>query len=331
MRAAGTLPQVGERWYLPRWLPAFLVILPFVVLAAFGARSHFQHDYVREHYAQLSLHWVYWYLGGPAIALAGAGTAALSYGCLRGRWPAWALPLMTFSFGIVLFLYRPGITADQPWASRRLLPVVLPGLILLAVWTVAGAAGLIRRGEVPGAARVTMAAAWLTGSRRGLAAAGVASACAALILVPAGLGARGTALKRTYANQVAAIYGLCRQIPGDASVLIIDGPMADRWSEVVRGMCGVPVARFPDNKDVYEHRQAPVALVASAIASIERAGRRPVLLAATSKELAPFASEGTITRAMNVKTAEDGKYILSKPYGISRQKTMTAWMWQPVR
>ena len=328
MRVTGALPQVGERWYLPRWLPAFLVVLPFVVLAAFGARSHFQHDYVREHYAQLSLHWVYWYLGGPAIALAGAGAAALSYGCLRGRWPAWALPLMTFSSGIVLFLYRPSITPDQPWASRRLLPVVLPGFILLAVWAVAWACGKIRCGEVPGAAR---AAAWLTGSRRGLTAAGVASACAVLILVPAGLGARGTALKRTYTNQVAAIYGLCRQIPAGASVLIIDGPMADRWSEVVRGMCGVPVARFPDNRDVYQHPQAPAALVASAIASIEHAGRRPVLLAANSRELAPFASEGTITHAVNVKTTEDGRYILSKPYSISPQKNMTAWMWQPGR
>ncbi len=36
MRATGALPQVGEHWWLPRWLPAFLVILPFIVLAGFG-------------------------------------------------------------------------------------------------------------------------------------------------------------------------------------------------------------------------------------------------------------------------------------------------------
>ena len=108
MRVKGALPQVGEHWYLPQWLPAFLVILPFVVLAGFGARSHFQLDYAKAQYAQLTLHWVYWYIGGPAIALAGAGAAALSYGCLRGRYPAWALPLTMFSWSIVAFLYRPG-------------------------------------------------------------------------------------------------------------------------------------------------------------------------------------------------------------------------------
>ena len=118
-----------------------------------------------------------------------------------------------------------------------------------------------------------------------------------MLLVPAALGARGTAFKATYTNQVAAVYGLCRQIPGDASVIIIDGPMADRWSETVRGMCNVPVARFPDNKNVYKHPQAPAALVGDAIASIERTGRRPVLLAATQTELAPSpAREPSPTR-----------------------------------
>ena len=81
------LPRVGEHWLVPSWLPTFLVILPFCVLAGFAARSHVQPATPGEHYAQLALHWVYWYLGGPAIALAAVGAAALSYGCVRGRWP----------------------------------------------------------------------------------------------------------------------------------------------------------------------------------------------------------------------------------------------------
>jgi hypothetical protein len=308
-RATGALPQVGEHWLLPGWLPALVVILPFTVLAGFGARSHVQPAYAGEHYAQLALHWVYWYLGGPAIALAAVGAAAVSHGCLRGRWPCWALPLMTFSWGIAVFLYRPGITPDQPWASRRLVPVVAPGFIVAAVWTLAWARGK---------------------ARRGLPAACVASAGAVLLVVPAGLGARGTALQRTYTSQVAAVYGLCRQVPGDASVLIIDGPLADRWAQTVRGMCGVPVARFPDSAHPSSHPQAPAALVAGAIASIERAGRRPVLLAASRAELAPFAGAGTITHAVNTRTTQDGRYLLSKPDNISRQ-TLTAWMWEPTR
>ena len=169
-----------------------------------------------------------------------------------------------------------------------------------------------------------MLAPWLTGHRRPLAAAAVAVACAILFLVPTALGARDTAFKRTYTNQVAAIYGLCAQIPADASVVIIDGPMADRWGEAVRGMCDVPVARFPANAN--GEPEAPVALVRNAIASIERTGRRPVLLAGSQKELAPFASDGTITHVVNAPTTEDGKSFLSKPYSISEHDNLTAWM-----
>jgi hypothetical protein len=330
MRVTGSLPQVGQHWYLPRWLGTFVVILPFVVLAGFAARSHFQPNYVKEDYVQLTLHWVYWYLGGPAIALAAIGAAALGYGCLRGRFPAWALPLMMFCWSIVLFLYRPGITPDQPWASRRLVPMVLPGFIILAVWTLAWACGKIRRGEVPGASRVAFLASWLTGSRRSLTAAGVASICALLLLVPTAAGARGTALKRTYTGQVGAVYGLCDKIPSDASVLIVDGPLADRMSEVIRGMCNVPVARFPDNTNVYKDPAAPTKLVANAIASVERIGRKPVLLAGNTNELAPFTSEGTVTHAVNLKSTMDGRYLLTKPYNIGKED-LSIWMWEPTR
>jgi hypothetical protein len=327
MRVTGGLPQVGEHWYLPKWLPAALVVLPFVVLAVFGARSHFQPNYVKADYAQLALHWVYWYLGGPLIALAGVGAAALSYGCLRGRYPSWALPLMIFSGSIVLFLYRPGITPDQPWASRRLVQAVMPGFIILAVWAVAWACGKLSRAEVPWLSRV----AALAGRRRGgLAAAGVAVACAVLLLVPTAIGVRGTALKRTYTGQVGAVYGLCDQIPSDASVLIINGPVADRVFEVVRGMCNVPVARFPDNKDVYQNPTTSTALVKSAMASIEKTGRRPVLLSGSEKELAPFASGGTVTHAMNLRSRMDGRYLLSKPYNTKVEK-LSIWMWEPTR
>ena len=310
VRVTGRLPRVGGHWWLPDWLPALAATLPFTVLAGFGARSHFDPGYAADNFAQLSLHWVYWYLGGPALALAAAGAAALAYGCLRGRWPSWALPLMTFSWSILVFLDRPDITPDQPWASRRLVPAVLPGFILLAVWAVAWACGKVR-----------------DGNRRGLAAAVAACACA-LLVVPAALGAAGTALKRTYGGEVAAVEGLCARIPRDASVVIVDGPLADRIGQVVRGMCGVPVARYRDHKDVTRYPAAPTALVANAITSIERIGRTPVLLAATEQELAAFAGDGTVTQGMNLNTTTDGKFFLSGPDNVAPY-SLSAWMWEP--
>ncbi len=127
---------------------------------------------------------------------------------------------------------------------------------------------------------------------------------------------------------MAAIYGICAQLPSNASVLVIDGPMADRWAQPIRGMCNVPVARFTDNANMYKDPAAPTALVASAIASIEKIGRRPVLLAGEQQELVPFASEGAITHVVNAKTTEDGRYYFSAPSNVIKA-TLSAWMWQP--
>ena len=65
--------------------------------------------------------------------------------CVKGEAPVWVLPLLVFAWTIAEFLLRPAITPHQPYASRRLVPAVLPGLILLAVWL---AAWLGRRSRV---------------------------------------------------------------------------------------------------------------------------------------------------------------------------------------
>ena len=93
---------------------------------------------------------MFWYIGLPAVILATVGAALLSRRCLRGQAPAWTLPLITFAWAIVTFLYRPAITPDQPWASRRLVPAVLPGFILLAVWASSWLVGWLDGMVTPG-------------------------------------------------------------------------------------------------------------------------------------------------------------------------------------
>jgi hypothetical protein len=324
------LPQVGEHWYLPGWLPKAAAVLPFVVLAAFAARPHIQHVSSGLSRDPLALHWVYWYIGGPAILLGGIGAALLGYGCLRGRWPSWALPLMVFASSIVLVLYKPGITGDQPWASRRLVTTVLPGFILFGMWALAWACGKIRRGEVRLGARLAAAANWLNGRHRVLIAATVASVCGLLLVVPTAKATAQVALKRTYVGQVGEIYGLCDQLPKDVSVVIIDGPAGDRIGQVIRGMCNVPVTRYPDNANVYKYPTASTPLVQNAIASIKAIGRTPVLLAGQKSQLSPWAGEGTITHAMNLSSTMDGRYWWSAPTDI-QPENLSIWMWEPAR
>src|SRR5260370_1612940 len=93
----------------------------------------------RGRYYENSLYWVTWYIGVPAVLLGAFGLAVLAKRGTRAltRWQdpdsaarVWALPFMIAVWVVVTVLWRPAVAPDQPWASRRLVPVVLPRLIL---------------------------------------------------------------------------------------------------------------------------------------------------------------------------------------------------------
>jgi hypothetical protein len=297
------LPKVRSKWLL--YAPGALAV---VVLLGLGIRPYLDpvprsaggviqtsihSTQPQGPYWALSLHWVFWYIGVPAVLLAVVGVALLGRRCLQGRAPTWTLPLLVFAWIIVTVLYRPEVTAFQPWASRRLVPAVLPGFILLAVWAVAWLVGWVRR----------------KGYGR-LIAGGLASVCAAALLIPTvttafglGLGyvgplrikpvAHGLALKTSYSGELAAVDRLCAAIPRDASVVLMDAHAIDPYTELVRGMCGYPAG----------HVNAAPADVQQVIRSIRQAGRQPVLLAARPSELLPYG--GTIRRIIHLTTTSD--------------------------
>jgi hypothetical protein len=315
---------------LPRLHPRLIdaaAIVPFVVLAAFVIRPYVQHNWRKLHYAPLSLHWVYWYIGGPVIVLATIAAAMLVRRCLRGEAPVWVLPLLVFGWSIVEFLYRPAITPHQPWASRRLVPAVLPGLIVLAVWL---AAWLTRKVRV---LRFEGLPAFLEPVPR----IGVVACCAAALVVPPaitsfGLGvqtggpqgvrliANGLAFKRTYVGEIAAVNKVCAAIPAGSSVLIVDRTMMRQWGQVIRGMCGVPTAWL---------RTVTPATVAADVAAIERAGRHPVLLAGHIEKLTSIPN-GRVKKVMELKTAADQTLILHWPRNTA-PGTFTVYKWEPAR
>ncbi len=336
------LPEALQRWLRGNWLgyaaaaAVVLVIIGFAVrpylqtihgqmtqntkdvIASFQRTDHVPVDPTRLYY-ELSLHWVVWYIGLPAVLLGTLGAALLTRRCLRGSAPAWVLPLLLFGWAIVTTLYRPAITPDQPWASRRLVPAVLPGFIVLAVWAANWLKGWLREHDLD---RVTCA--------------GAATVCAAALLLPAamttyGLGvkdggplgirptARGIGVKTTYSGEIAAVSAMCAAIPRGASVVIIDGPIADRFTQVVRGMCDVPVGRInhPDTSTVQVVLQG-----------IARVGRQPVLLGASKAELARFG--GTVSHIMALRSTQDAHALTSPPKGVLPLE-LDIWMSEPSR
>jgi hypothetical protein len=286
------------------------------VMAGIQRADHLPIDPTRLYY-ELSLHWVFWYIGVPAVALATLGAAVLSRRCLQGRSPTWTLPLITFAWTIVTALYDPAITPDQPWASRRLVPAVLPGFILLAVWGSSWLIGQLRRMSVERVLYV-----------------GLAFCCAAILVLPAAGGsfglavrpggplgeklvAHGLAVKTTYQGEIAAVDHMCAAIPPGSSVVIIDGPTADRFSEVIRGMCGVPVARL---------HSPTLASVDQVVRGILQAGRRPVLLAANRSRLAPYG--GPTRQIMRLRTRIDESTLTTPPL-TTWPFSWNIWMSEP--
>jgi hypothetical protein len=285
-------------------------------MAGYQRADHLPVDPTRL-YSELSMHWVFWYVGVPVVALATLGVVLLSRRCLWGQAPQWTLPLVLFAWVIVTTLYKPSITPDQPWASRRLVPVVLPGFILLAVWASSWLAGRLRQMRIDRVLYV-----------------GLACCCVALLVVPAtittfGLKARpggpvgirvaadGLAFKTSYQGEIQAVDRMCAAIPRGSSVVFLPGAPADWLTEVVRGMCGDPAAVVTTSRP---------ATVDAVVRGIEQAGRRPVLLAGSRSRLSRYG--GQIRQIMRLRTDIDPSKLTTPPLG-NWPLELNVWMSEP--
>jgi len=271
---------------------------------------------------------VIWYLGVPALLLGIIGLAMVTRRCTRalltwtdpgGAARALALPAAIIGWGLFAVLWRPETVPDQPWASRQLVPVILPGLVVLAVWV---AAWLIGRAHARGA---------------GLAAVAVATACFVVALgeppaaitfgiefssQPSNQATRtalsGLAFRRTGQGQVEAVERLCGAIPRNSSVLLLDKVAARAFSEVVRGTCGAPAAVVTGSG---------TSQVDALIGSIERASHHPVLLATRSSELLPYGASPR--EVVSLSTQQDA-HLLTRPPTSTWPVHYVLWMSAPV-
>ena len=277
-------------------------------------------------YSESSLYWVIWYLGVPALLLGLIGLAMVTRMCLRalitwrdptGAARSWVLPASIIGWGLFAVLWQPGTVPDQPWASRQLVPVVLPGLIVLAVWVAAWMIGLA---HARGAGRTAVA---------------LATACFVIAMgVPPAAITFGTELSRptdpatrlalsglafhtTGAGEVAAVEQLCGAIPPHSSVVVLDKVAARAFAQVIRGTCGVPTGIMVG---------AAPGTVAAVIGGIERAGRHPALLATKAAELTPYGASPR--QIVNLSTQQD-EHLLTRPPTSTWPVRYSLWMSQP--
>jgi hypothetical protein len=316
-----------------------IAALPFVVIAVFIIRPYVERNWHALQYAPLSLHWIYWYTGAATIAFATIATAMLGRRCAKGEAPVWVLPLLTFAWAIIWFLLRPAITAHQPYASRRLVPAVLPGLVLLAVWL---SAWLGRKSR---AVHLVNVPDYLKRSPRIL----VIACCAGAMFLPPmignfGLGLKsggpvgvmpysdGLALQRAYVGEIAAIDKICQAIPPNSSVLIADFMMYWQFEQNIRGTCNVPVAGVvtedPTANTPPGSNIAPATVLAD-VRAIEKAGRHPIVLASTSAELSHLGN-GSVKLVMAQNTSIDEHVVFGTPRNTLPQR-FTVYSWEPAK
>ncbi|GAA2912734.1 hypothetical protein GCM10010517_79300 [Streptosporangium fragile] len=256
-------------------------------------------------YYEDSLYWVVWYVGVPVVVLATLAAAVLARRLVRGTGTGWLLPLAIVGWTTVTTLYRPTITPDQPWAARRLVPVVLPGLILLAVWGLRWVREKARRSGYGPAAR------------SGLTAAG-----AVLLLVPPVITSAGTALSPVERGERAAVEAMCAALPPRAAVLLVERVTGERFTQVVRGTCGVPAARVVVPEGAATASGPDVTRLAE---RVRAAGRVPVLFAAEAGQLSAY---GTPVQVMRLRTRQDERSLVAPP-DTTWSLSVDVWMTLP--
>ena len=308
------------------WLVKAIVILPFVVFAGSFIRPYVERNWIALEDAPLSLRMIYWFTGAATIAFATIAFAMLGRRCVKGEAPVWALPLLVFGWATLFFLIRPAITPHFPMASRRLVPAVLPGLILLAVWLaswLAQRSRVIHLVDVPDYLRRTPRAA-------------VIAVCAAAIFLPPALGnLGGLAFKRTFVGEVAAVNQICAGIPKGTSVLIIDAKMMLEFGQPIRGTCNVPVAgaqtTIPGGILPDVGNNITPATIIAAVRAIEDSGHRPLVLATTEAEFAPLIKQfgnGTVKFVMAQDTNDDEHIYFGTPRDTVPER-FTVYSWEP--
>ncbi len=256
-------------------------------------------------YYEESLYWVIWYVGVPVVALATLAAALLTRRLVRRRGFGWLPPLAVIGWTTVATLLLPAITPDHPWASRRLVPVVIPGLILLAVWGLRWVREKARRMGYGGAVQ------------DGLVAVG-----AALLLIPPVITSAGTAFTPVERGERAAVEAMCAALPAKASVLIVERVTGDRLTQVVRGTCGVPTARVAFRQGADIPTPADVTRLVGHVRSV---GRVPVLLAVKADQLAPY---GEPVQVMKLRARQDERSLVDPPNG-TWSMAVDAWMAVP--
>jgi hypothetical protein len=180
-----------------------------------------------------------------------------------------------------MYLINPNISSDQVWASRRFLPVVLPGLTILCYL-------LLER--LYDRKTITL---------RGYSAHPqvLATGLATLALLGPLFVSLPFTITRTYAPQLSQVQFVCQNIPANA-VLVWIGDAQDYSIQPTQAFCGVPSVGIDRNADV--------AQVLPKLAEAAESHRKRVVIGVRNDgiEAVPSAYRQAMTRSSTIGYAD---------------------------
>ena len=142
-----------------------------------------------------------------------------------------------------------------------------------------------------------------------------------------GVDAHGMAFRKIGTGEITAVAKLCRSIPPGSSVVILDQLTADRFAQVVRGLCGTPAAVMTGGSKT---------ALNAVIEGIDSTGRRPVLLAENEDELPSgasdqreFSEQDRASAVVDLLTTQEA-HNLTAPPARTWLIHYTVWMSVPV-
>jgi hypothetical protein len=259
-------------------------------------------DPTRSYYEDAA-RWLSWYVGWATLAIALAAAAWLSYEVIEGRRREWMLILFVVLGTAAAVLFRPSITPDHPWADRRFVPVVLPGVMLLAV---AGTRYWMRWLDV----RIATPQRWQPAS---LAAAQtlLVAILAAVVLLPTWDGSRKVIKTQTEAGEVGLVHKVCAQLEPHDVVLMFGGRGETEWPGTMRIMCGAATAYLANPTDVLA--------IAQIEASVKAVGGtvRVLVDSDSDRSAVPGDVEWPAQPVATLNTDEVGHTLVTRPDSTS--------------
>ena len=97
--------------------------------------QQFEHSIVEPRsYSEITTNWVSWYIGPVLVCLGLIGLAYATYKSMRDKDMVYLCGLFVIVGTSIVYFIKPSIIPDQIWASRRMLPVIMPGVAIFGVY-----------------------------------------------------------------------------------------------------------------------------------------------------------------------------------------------------